>query len=386
MSEAPLNQAIETLAPYAFTALRSKQAALRADGRELLDFGVGDPQDPTPAFIRQALVAALTPGSRYPTAAGLPELRQAIAGWFNLRFGVRLDPDVHVLPANGSKEALFNLATVLLDNPRGGPQAVAVPELAYQVYADSARLHHAEVILLPLGADWLPDLNALTPEVLSRVRLLWLNSPHNPTGAVTPLSYYREVLALAQRWGFYVASDEAYSELWYDTPPSSLLQAGLDKAIAINTLSKRSDMTAYRSGLIAGDPTALAALRDVRPRMGVATPEFIQRAAVAAWSDEAHVAQQRARYAERRTLFLEVLAQKGLTVEASEAAFYLWVKVPGRVEGRSSRQFAEWLLERGLVVLPGEFMGARGAAYVRLALVPPLETCRRAVEILDRVL
>ena len=381
-----MNSAIEKLAPYAFTALRQRQEALQAQCIELLDFGVGDPQDPTPAFIRQALTAALKPESRYPTSAGLPELRQAMAGWFGRRFGVTLDPDVHVLPANGSKEALFNLGLALLDDPRRGPQAVGVPELAYQVYADSARLHHAEVIPLPLDADWLPDLNALTPDVLGRLRLLWLNYPNNPTGAVAPPSYYREVLALAERWDFYVASDEAYSELWYDSPPPSLLQTGLERAIVINTLSKRSNMTAYRSGVIAGDARVLAPLRSVRPRMGVATPEFIQQAARAAWEDEAHVMAQRRRYAERRQLFIEVLARKGLVVDASEATFYLWVRVPEWVAGRSSRQFAEWLLERGIVVLPGEFLGARGAGHVRLALVPPLETCQRAVEILDSVL
>ena len=148
-----MNSAIEKLAPYAFTALRQRKEALQAQGTELLDFGVGDPQDPTPAFIRQALTAALKPESRYPTSAGLPELRQAIAGWFGRRFGVMLDPDVHILPANGSKEALFNLSLALLDDPRRGPQAVGVPELAYQVYADSARLHHTEVIPLPLDAE-----------------------------------------------------------------------------------------------------------------------------------------------------------------------------------------------------------------------------------------
>lgn len=381
-----MNSAITKLAPYAFTALRQHKEALISDGVELLDFGVGDPQDPTPLFIRQALIEALGADSRYPTASGLPELRQAIAGWFSVRFGVTLDPDVHILPANGSKEALFNLSTAILDDPRGGPQAIAIPDLAYQVYADSARLHHAEVIPLPLNSDWLPNLNTLTPAILNRLRLLWLNYPNNPTGAIAPVSYYRDVLALAERWGFYVASDEAYSELWYTDPPPSLLQAGLERAITINTLSKRSNMTAYRSGLIAGDPSVVSSLRSVRPRMGVATPEFIQRAASAAWRDESHVATQRRRYADRRALLTEVLTRKGLIVDASEATFYLWVQVPEWVDGRSSQQFAEWLMKRGIVTLPGEFLGEPGAAHVRLALVAPLETCQKAVEILDSVL
>jgi aspartate/methionine/tyrosine aminotransferase len=267
---------------------------------------------------------------------------------------------------------------------------VALPELAYQVYGDSALLHHAEVFSLPLDQDWLPDLNAITPQVGERLKLLWLNFPNNPTGKVAPLGYYRDVLALAERYGFYVGSDEAYSELWYDRPPPSLLQAAAGtefrRALVINTLSKRSNMTAYRSGFIAGDPEVIRMMKNVRPRMGVATPEFIQRAAVAAWSDEAHVEAQRARYAERRRLFLELFRRKHVQVEGSEAAFYLWMRVPEGVPERDSTRWAEQLVQHGLVLLPGAFFGPRGREYARLAFVPRLEVCREAVEILERVL
>jgi acetylornithine aminotransferase len=385
----PVNPAIARLQPYAFTQLRARQDALA--GRRIIDLGVGDPQDETPAFIRRALIEAITPAGRYPTAAGLPELRQAIAGWLQRRFGVPVDPERHVLPANGSKEALYNLAPLLLDDPARRPikELVGVPELAYQVYADSARLHHAEVLSLPLDRHWLVDLNAITPAVGERLKLLWLNYPNNPTGAVAPLDFYRDVLELAERYDFYVASDEAYSELWYDAPPPGLLQAaeatGFRRAIVINTLSKRSNMTAYRSGLIAGDPQVIAAMKNVRPRMGVATPEFIQRAAIAAWNDEAHVAQQRARYAERRQVLLAALQQRGAVIEGSRATFYLWVRVPDGVPERDSFAFAERLFERGLVVLPGGFMGPRGREYVRIAFVAPFDQCRQAAAILEQV-
>jgi len=384
-----VNPAIQQLKPYAFTQLRTRQDALRAQGVKLINFGVGDPEDETPPFIRQALVDAITPSGRYPTAAGLPELRSAIATWLTKRYGVGVDAERHVIPTNGAKEAIYNLAPLLLDNPanRRERQLVAVPELAYQVYGDSATMHHADVLPLPLGKDWLPDLNAITPAVGDRLALVWLNFPNNPTGAVAPVSYYRDALELAERYGFFVASDEAYSELYYHAKPVGLLEAAgpeFRRAVVLNTLSKRSNMTSYRSGFVAGDPALIAVMKDVRPRIGAATPEFIQRAAIAAWEDEAHVQAQRARYAARRALFLEVFAGKSLRVEASQAAFYLWTRVPDAAG--DSFAFAERLMENGLIVLPGGFMGPRGSEYFRLAFVPRLEVCIQAAEILERVL
>jgi acetylornithine aminotransferase len=390
--EVALNGAITRLKPYAFTQLRARQDELAAQGTRVINFGVGDPEDDTPAFIREALIAAIKPSSRYPTAAGLAPLREAIAAWLGRRFGVSVHPDRHVMPANGAKEALYNLTSLVLDAP-GTPRRrdlIGVPELAYQVYGDAALLHHADVFQVPLGPDWLPDLDAITPDIGRRLAILWLNSPHNPTGAVAPRDHYRRALDLGAHYGFLVASDEAYSELWFDVPPPGILEACTDAeftgAIAINTLSKRSNMTGYRSGLIAGDARIIAAMRNVRPRIGVATPEFVQRAAIAAWHDEEHVVAQRARYAARRDLFLSLCARKALDVEASQGAFYLWIRVPHRIPRRDATKFAASLLDHGIVVLPGSFMGARGREYVRLAFVPSFEMCSEAVAILDRVL
>jgi aspartate/methionine/tyrosine aminotransferase len=181
-----------------------------------------------------------------------------------------------------------------------------------------------------------------------------------------------------------LASDEAYSELWFDEPPASALQLGdLRNVLVFNSLSKRSSMTGYRSGFAAGDPDLISALRVFRPNVGTAPQEFVQRASIVAWSDEEHVERTRENYRRKREVFLDLFARKGVGVPASEATMYLWIEVP---DGRSSEDFAARLLERGLVVSPGSYFGEAGEGYVRLALVPPLEECRRAAETLDEVL
>jgi acetylornithine aminotransferase len=211
--------------------------------------------------------------------------------------------------------------------------------------------------------------------------MLWLNYPHNPTGAVLDRAGYERVLAVARRFGFWVISDEAYAEVWFDDPPHSILECGFENAVALHTLSKRSAMTGYRSGFIAGDERLIDALRRFRPNVGVATPEFVQRAAIEAWSDDAHAADQRERYAAKRRMFLEYFARRGWEVEASEATFYLWMRVPGG----DDVEFVRTLLGAGIVTTPGSFMGEGGGGFVRWALVPTLEQCREALVRLDAV-
>ena len=190
--------------------------------------------------------------------------------------------------------------------------------------------------------------------------------------------------ALAREHGFVVASDEAYTELWFDEPPASALQlADRTNVVVFNTLSKRSSMTGYRSGFAAGDPQLIAALKAFRPTVGTAPQEFVQRASVVAWGDEEHVAETRARYGRKRALFLDLFARKGIRVAGSAATMYIWAEVP---EGETSESFAERLLEDGVLVTPGSYLGSAGEGYFRVALVPSEEECARAVEILERVL
>ena len=382
-----LSPGLRAVAPYPFEDLDRRVKAARDAGRELVDLGVGDPRDETPAFIRTALVDALEPTSSYPRAAGLSELRAAIAGWIDRRFGVAVDADRHVLPTFGSKEVVFSLASYVAD-PAEGRDTVLVTTPGYPVPDRSASFGGLRAMGLPLteGRGFLPDLDAIDDETWRRTAILWLNSPNNPTGAIAPLPFLVDAAEHCRAHGVLLASDEAYSELWFgDTPPASALQVGdLANVLAVHTLSKRSNMTGYRSGFVAGDPDLVGAIVRLRPAVGVTPQLFVQRASIAAWTDEEHVVQSRARYGERRERFLALFARHGVEVTGSEGTFYLWVRVPG---GRVSVEWAYELLDRAdVVVAPGSFFGPEGEGYVRLAMVPTLEACERAIERLDRVL
>jgi succinyldiaminopimelate transaminase len=373
-----ISPALTAMATYPFVRLEEARRRLVADGIVPIDFGKGDPNEPTDPMIRQALVDALPVRAPYPLAEGLPELREATAGWVAHRFGVELDPDTEIVPTYGSKEAIFSFAEVVDVEGR----TVAYGEPAYPVYERGAALAGAHVRALPLVRErsFLPDLAELDEDVA----LVWVNYPHNPTGAVAPREFFDELAEAAERHDFVIASDEAYTELWFDEPPPSALQAfDRSRVVAFHTLSKRSSMTGYRSGFVAGPAEVIAALKAYRPTVGTAPQEFVQRASVVAWSDERHVEETRARYAAKRDVLLPVLAERGWEVVASEATMYLWVAIP---TDESDEAVAGRLLEHGIVVSPGTFFGPSGAGYVRFALVPTLEECERAAAILGEVL
>jgi acetylornithine aminotransferase len=368
---------------YPFVKIeRAKREASDA-GIEILDFGQGDPREPTDPMIREALVEGLREVMGYPKAEGLPELRGAIAGWCGRRFGVELDPHSEVIPTYGSKEAIFSFAQLVLD--RDGPKdTVVVTEPGYPVPARGAAFAGARVESLPLHErnGFLPDLDEV--DDWDRIALFWVNYPNNPTGATAPLAFYERLAGLAAEHGFLVCSDEAYTELWFTEPPRSALElADRSNVVVFQTLSKRSSMTGYRSGFIASTPEIVSALKTYRPSTGAAPQEFVQRASVVAWNDEAHVERTRNAYRRKRDVLLPVLARKGWRVAASEATMYLWVEVPG---GKSSEAAAERLLRHGVVVAPGSYLGEAGEGYVRIALVPALEQCEHAAAILEDIL
>jgi succinyldiaminopimelate transaminase len=378
---------MEGVAPYPFEELDRRTSQARAEGRELIDFGVGDPREETPAFIRDALVDALEPVSSYPRAAGLPELRAAIASWIERRFQARVDPESEVLPVLGSKEIVFSLAQLVLDPP-GGKDVVITTAPGYPIPERGARFAGGEVVRAPLEEDrmFLPDLDRVPDDVWSRAAILWINYPNNPTGAIASGGFLEEAAERCRAHDVLLASDEAYSELWFgEGPPPGVLQLpDRTNVLAINTLSKRSSMTGYRSGFVAGDPDLIADLKRLRPATGVTPQEFIQRASVAAWRDEVHVEENRERYRRKRDLLLDVFARHGVHVAGSVATFYLWVRVP---TSQTSFEWALDLLDRGdVVVAPGSFFGPEGEGFARMAMVPTVEACARAASTLDDLL
>jgi acetylornithine aminotransferase len=368
-----LNPVLDALGTYPFVRLDEAKAAAVARGIELIDFGIGEPREETPAFIRDALSAALAPVSTYPKADGLPALKAAIARWVARRFGASLDPATQIVPTLGSKEAVFHMAEVL------GGEAVAVTTPGYPVGARGALFAGREVVELSLdpAAGWLPDLDALDARTLRRLGLLWLNFPNNPTGATAPLALLQRAAALAREQDFVLACDEAYSEIWLagDAPTGALALDDLTNVVVLNTLSKRSSMPGYRSGFVAGDPTLVAALKKYRPNVGVAPQEFVQLASVAAWDEESHVEAVRARYRQKRDLLWPALQDAGFADAGGDGTFFLWLRTP---DGEDDEACAVRLLEHGVVCAPGSFFGPGGAGHVRFALVPTPEACAEA--------
>lgn len=380
-----LNPVLARMRPYPFLALDQARIRAQKSGLNLIDFSVGDPHEATDAGIRAALVDAVVERSRYPKAEGLPELKEAIADWCERRFGIRPDPATEVMPTLGSKEAVFGLAFVAMD-VHSDKNLIAVPDPGYPIPERSAQLAGAEVLRVPLleSNGFLPDLDSIPAATWDRVAIHWVNYPNNPTAAMAPLGFYDRLAEHAARHDLLIASDEAYSEIYFGEPPLSAIQARDRSRFAVfNTQSKRSSMTGYRSGFVVGPPELIAGLKLYRPLAGVAVPEFIQRATIKALAGEEHVARMRDVYAAKRDLFLEFFQHKSIRVAGSEATFYLWCQVP---DGETSEQFAARLLERGVVVAPGSFFGDCGEGYFRVALVPTLAECEQAVEILEDVL
>jgi succinyldiaminopimelate transaminase len=371
------------LGEYPFLAFDRAIADARARGVELIDFGMGDPHEETEPFIREALAAALPSRSRYPRSAGLPELREAIAAWCRRRFGVVLDPEREIVPTLGSKEAIFSFAQLV--DLRPPKSLVLVTDPGYPVPLRGALFAGGEPIALPLLEQngFLPDLDSVPADTWRRTAIVWVNYPNNPTGAVAPPALFERLAALALEHDFLLCSDEAYCEVYFgDQPPRSALEVPeRANVVAFNTLSKRSSMTGYRSGFVAASADVVESLRAFRPVAGTAPQEFVQRASIAAWRDEEHVARMRRRYAAKRRVMVSGLERAGLRIAGSEATFFLWVRVP---EGADSVGFARKLLEIGLVVAPGAALGSAGEGFVRMALVPTLAECERAAQLLER--
>jgi len=389
-----MNHALNQLQPYPFENLRALlDGGTPAADKRAIALSIGEPKHASPAFVAKALADNLDKMAVYPTTLGLPALRESIVHWCERRFGVPagwLNAAQHVLPVNGTREALFAFTQAVVS--RGEDALIVSPNPFYQIYEGAALLAGAQPHYLPCldSNGFNPDFDAVPAEIWQRCQILFLCSPGNPTGALVPLDTLKKLIALADEHDFVIAADECYSELYFDeqAPPPGLLSACVElgrsdfkRCVVFHSLSKRSNLPGLRSGFVAGDAEILKAFLLYRTYHGCAMPVQTQLASIAAWNDEAHVLENRDLYREKFDAVLQVLAPV-MDVQKPDGGFYLWPKVPG-----DDAQFCRDLFEQQHVtVVPGSYLSREvegfnpGAGRVRLALVAPLAECVEAAQ------
>lgn len=389
-----MNHALTQLQPYPFEKLRALLGSVApAADKRAIALSIGEPKHESPAFVAQAMADNLDKLAVYPSTIGLPALRQAIGQWCERRFGVPagwLDADRHILPVNGTREALFAFTQAVVNRADDG--LVVSPNPFYQIYEGAALLAGATPHYLPCleSNGFNPDFDAVPAEVWKRCQILFLCSPGNPTGALVPMATLKKLIALADEHDFVIAADECYSELYFDedAPPPGLLTACAElgrsdfkRCVVFHSLSKRSNLPGLRSGFVAGDAEIIKPFLLYRTYHGCAMPVQTQLASIAAWQDEAHVRENRNQYRAKYDAVLEIL-QPVLDVQRPDGSFYLWAKVPG-----GDAEFTRDLFEaQHVTVVPGSYLSREvdgvnpGAGRVRMALVAPLAECIEAAE------
>jgi len=376
---------LDGLSAYAFAEVDRKVAEMRRDGIEVIDFGVGDPTEPAPEIARMAIKEGVDrhAAGGYPSYIGSRDFRRAIADWTRRRFGIQLSVDTEICASIGSKEAVFNFPEAFVDPG----DVVLVPNPGYPPYSRGALFAEGEVYYLNLLPEngFLPDLDSVPEEICQRAKILWINYPNNPTGVMAPRGFFEKVISFGHKHDIIIASDEAYSENYYGDEPHSILEFERDGVVVFHSLSKRSCMTGYRVGWVAGDSAIIDVFKKLKTNIDSGTPTFVQDAAAAALSDEEHVGDLRNLYRKKRDLIVDAFVDAGLPECRPEATLYVWQRVP---EGFTSVSFAERLLhpEIAIVTTPGSCVGEEtsdgnpGEGFVRLALVPSVEDCELAAE------
>ena len=390
-----MNEALPHLQPYPFERL----AAIRRDidppkAKKPIDLSLGEPKHPTPHFIIEAVSAHLEELARYAATRGTDELRQAIVDWLIARFGLpptSLSAEENVLPVNGTREALFAIAQCVINRTQDHP-LVIIPNPFYQIYEGATLLAGARPWFVNCLSEnhLLPDFGSIPEEVWARCQLVYVCSPNNPTGSILHLAAFTQLLDLAERYDFIIASDECYSEIYLEEsrPPLGLLEAAAKigrtdyrRCLVFHSLSKRSSVPGLRSGFVAGDAEVIEKFLRYRTYHGCAMPLYVQAASCAAWRDETHVVENRERYREKFEAVLEILSPV-IRIDRPEAGFYLWPALP-----IDDIEFTRGLLaQENVTVLPGSFLARTaegqnpGHRRVRIALVPPLEDCIEAAK------
>lgn len=381
------NSWLSLLPRYSLLRNDDRKAALAAQGRKIFDFGIGDPQEETPAFIREALIGGLKAVSQYPSAIGSLDFRKSCAAWAQKRFGVALSPQENIISSNGSKESVFHIPHILL-NAASARRIVVFPDPGYPVYKASTILSGG----VPYQVSLRPEKNYvfepadIPREILPQVAAVWVSYPHNPTGATISRQKMEEIYEWALANDLVLLSDECYVDMFFpgSTPPESFLSVAqknqFKNLLCFYSLSKRSGMTGYRSGFVAGDKALVGAFAKYRPNAGLGTPEFVQRAAMAAWADDEHVVERNAIFAEKRKLVEAFFKRNGLELLASNATFYVWAKTPKNYA--NSEEFAAKLADAtGIIVTPGDALGDSCADWFRLALVPTAESIKECLHL-----
>jgi LL-diaminopimelate aminotransferase len=376
---------VNAIGSYAFADVDNIVAELKKEGIKPIDFGVGDPTLPTPKIIRDACKKGIEKrkSSGYPSYIGEPQFREKVVWWSKKRFGIDLDPETEIMSTIGAKEGIFNFPETII-NP--GDYALA-PNPGYPAWSRGTHFAEGKTYFLNLlpAHDFLPDLDSIPRDILQKAKLLWINYPNNPTTAFPTRSFYEEVLAFGERHNIIIASDESYTENYYDDPPISILQLKKEGVVVFQSLSKRSNMTCYRVGWICGDHRIIDAYKKVKPNIDSGTATFIQDAAIAALNDDQHVKELREDYRQKRDIIVDAFTSIGLASCKPKGTIYIWQKVP---EGYTSLMIAKKLLQKEVAVVttPGnwlsqEFQGVNpGEGYIRLALVPSLEEVKEAAE------
>jgi len=381
--ERKISNRLANLEAYAFAEVDKKVAELKTLGIDAIDFGVGDPSEAAPEIVRAAIKESVDVHARggYPSYIGSDKFRKSISAWMERRFEIELDPATELCTSIGSKEATFNFPEAFV-NPG---EIVLVPNPGYPPYTRGTIFADGEVHLMNLLPEnnFLPDLDAIPEDVRARAKIIWLNYPNNPTGALAPRSFFEKVVKFGRENEIIVASDEAYTENYFGEKPISILQVAREGVVAFQSLSKRSCMTGYRVGWIAGDAKIVEAFKKLKTNIDSGTPTFIQDAAITALSDEMHVKKLRELYKRKRDIIADAFVGAGLKECRSDATIYIWQRVP---EGMTSLAFAEKLLNPKIAVVttPGNWIsektpdGNPGEGFVRLALVPSVDDCKSA--------
>jgi LL-diaminopimelate aminotransferase len=372
-----INPSLAALGEYSIGRLQELARRMRAEGRPIFDFSIGDPREPTAPFIIQAARESIPPVSQYPTTAGLPELRDAIAGYVFRRFGIEVDPTTQVMPTSGGKESIFSTHLAFVNRNRS--DVVAWPTPGYPIYERGAVLAGATPYPVRLSGDFVLRASDIPEPIWQQATMVWICTPHNPAGSVTSAADLGALYEAARHHDTLLCSDECYADLYDESPPNSVLEVagpGSPGCLSFLSLSKRSGMTGYRSGAIVGDAGAIKVIKSLRAATGTASPEFIQSAAVAAWADDEHVIERREIFRQKRAILAKAFDSLGYRISGSVAGIYLWVAVDDDVA------VSERLLKDGILVTPGRGFGPGGEGYIRLALVPTLDECDEAAEAL----